>query len=514
MRLNPFSALSRFIPSGVLNVLRVLRVLTMLRFIGIFAVWTLILWFVLPRVVPSEWLPIFDVSMMSPRTLLLMHAGPPAVLMSVWHLVRRLWRFRGHRLSTQTAAATVTHKGAKRKTAEAEHEAALSRRRACLECRGIAVAALKEPDWYDKGQVFFKDLAATPDVQSALASALEEMFKETLMTREAVTWLPIYIVRDKPELDETLLAAVKDAWKSAINGRDFTNTPLEPVCTFLPQSEDLPVDRVFSLFEDQSPVPGLVLIGGTASQTLPNAVAVKNMASNPGFAIVGVVLSRPDLQAADAAAAIARDDRQKDPYTPYWERQTAGNTQGQEKWGPVPPMLQAGFLETEPLAILHRARTETFPKDAKGKARSQQAQNLLRETLIDATLHDWPFNPEPETAKDAKASETPASSDLPGIEIGGVVHNNGDSGKGASKRIVTLNSALQAFNCEWDPIEESCDVLSEHGNTGAASGMLILAEGFIRAAQLKKPVLMTRFSSDGNGNESMTIGFVRPPEAA
>ncbi|MDR3212504.1 MAG: hypothetical protein LBT71_01080 [Azoarcus sp.] len=62
------------------------------------------------------------------------------------------------------------------------------------------------------------------------------------------------------------------------------------------------------------------------------------------------------------------------------------------------------------------------------------------------------------------------------------------------------------MGCELDVLEETNNLDKEHGDVGAARGVLMLAEAIILAAQLQKPVLAAEF---GEG-DAVAMGLVRP----
>ncbi|MDR3212514.1 MAG: hypothetical protein LBT71_01130 [Azoarcus sp.] len=476
-----------------------------LGFILLALLWWAALWFALPIGV--------DLFQLSPGALLMWHGAPPLTAAALWWVSRRVW---ARRTDRRKKAAEETRKEEQEKTREAArqaHQQKLAQRCACVECRAVWVAVPDIPEWY-KG--FPACVLLQQDAEqvrgagreTALSASLEQVFREALQQYEALAGLPLYIASGdcRPE-------QVAEAWQRAlaVARNDIASEPSRPDCGLLPGEGDI-VSRVLDLFERDPALPAFILLGmdsplGDAPEDDDFAVVrqARQQGPRPGHAVAAMLLSRPGLNVLSAGETAPDGDEGDPNMQPYWERHR--DEPGKFQWR-VP--LPADFWALMPLATLHRLR-----RTSRAGAMTRRIGEALEDAQIDAGLRDWPFRDKefvedgaPVKNEEPGENEVPSPSDEAGLlDLGWLVHNAGDVKEvETASRLVSITGVLRDFGREIDPLTEAGNVVSEHGDTGAARDMLMLAEALIRAARLRKPALTVMFGDDGN----VSLGFARP----
>ena len=467
------------------------------------ALWWAAIWFVLP----VSWLQI------SPSALLALHIAPPLGGMLAWRLCKRLWAWRTTRAKQAANKAETEQKQAAGEKTSTQRRQALERRRATLECRSEWVVVLKKPKWSNDGdgddallsvpsvENLQSDDAPAPDAakrETATREALKDIFSTAFNHCPALAWLPIFVLPGQ-NIEAKQLEALEQPWQEAVNILVTKKVPLppSPSCKFLPGSGEI-IDRVIALFEHDPSLPALILLGMDS----PSSGA-------SGYALAAVLLSRPGLSIETGMDAAASENAS--PYTPYWERERI-RLPGQPRWGNIPASLQPSFLQDlPPTAALHRSwPLDINPSTAERTAvLKQRFENALSEALINAALREPPSEKDEDKkaekgGKDGKGEAAQADTkETEPLELGWFVHDSTNS-----KNFGTFGAALADFDCEIDPVSEASNLIKEHGNVGAARGVLILAEALIRARQLQKTVLIAGFGDDGSGG--IGIGLIRP----
>ena len=459
------------------------------------ALWWATIWFVLP----------VDLLQISQPALVALHIAPPLGIMLVWRLCKRLWAWRTTKATQAANKAETDQKKAAGEKTTTQRQQALERRRATLECRGEWVAMRKVPKWCDGDTA----LLTVPNIETLQSDdttgtheALKAMFSAAFSQCSALAWLPVFVLPGQI-IEEKQLEALKQPWQEAVKNDVAEGVPPPPLnCKFLPGSGEI-IDRVIALFEQDPSLPALILLG------MPSSDA-------SGYALAAVLLSRPGLSIETGMEAAASESANANPYTPYWERERI-RLPGQPRWGNIPASLQPRFLQDLPLtAALHRSwpldiNTSTPERTAVLK---QRFENALNEALINAALREPPSEEDEDknggnsgkgekTEKDGEAAQADAEETEP-LKLGWLVHDSTNS-----KNFSAFTVALDGFDCEIDPVFEAGNLIEEHGNIGAARGVLILAEALMRVRQLQKTVLIAGFGDGGSGG--IGIGLIQPP---
>jgi hypothetical protein len=331
-------------------------------------------------------------------------------------------------------------------------------------------------------------------VSDALRQIFESMFDE-----EYLAWVPIYLVPGHKD-DVQRLKLIAQTWQEAA---EICGIETRCQCGILPGKGGV-AERVIDLFENDSEVPALILMGmdsplsdemGGMEGMDDDDDADAKPKPSAGHAVVAMLLSRPGLKLPrDASAAASAEKKDVGVYTPYWERGDMSEhlVPG---WGEMPEKYLPDFLEIKPLAALCRSRPVICPE----RKYLPVLSKALTDALIDAGVWKLPF----ELEQDGKPQE-----EAPGpLDLGWLVcSNDKEDEKIAFSRRARLVSGISGLGCDLDMAEE-CTILDEEcGDVGAARSTLMLVVAMARAAQLQKPVLATEF---GEGDE-IVLGLVRP----
>jgi hypothetical protein len=475
-----------------------------LGFIVFVLLWWAALWFA-----PLAGVDLFQ---LSPGALLAWHGGPPLAAATLWWIFRRVWAWHADRQKEAAEKIQAEEQEKTREAARQAHEQKLAQRRACVECRAVWAAIPDIPDWYESSPASMLLQQDAEQVrgagrETALSASLEQVFRKAFWQCEALAWLPLYIVLGDGLPERIHLERVAEAWQRALPAErgNIGSVPPRPDCGLLPGEGDV-VSRVLDLFERDSVLPAFILLGMDSplgdAQEEDDFTAVRQarrQGPRPGHAVVAMVLSRPGLSVLLGDARLPDKDEGAPDMRPYWERPRKEPDPFQWR---IP--LLADFWALMPLATLHRSR-RTSGVDTM----APRIGAALEDAQIDAGLRGWPFKDEASVKSEGpeKTEAQPLSSEARPLELGWLVHNAGDTkDAGMAPRLVSITAALSNFGCEIDPQADAGNVVSEHGDTGAARDVLMLAEALIRAAQLQKPTLMAMFDDGG----SASLGFVRP----
>jgi hypothetical protein len=474
--------------------------LALLRFVVLIAGWWAVLWYVLP----------VDLQQQSAPELVSWHLAPPLLTIVAWSLFKNFQTWRTNRRAEAEATAREAERLAALDAAKAASQQELARRRAHVECRAAWAIVSELPQWYEpvKDQHEFQkddaDSVRGAGREAALAKAVRQIFASALTEKNAaLTWLPVYVMPEREEGDSpTQLDLLQDAWRETVGSLKAAHISLRPDCKFLPGTESI-IERVFRLFDADPTLPALFLLGmdsplaDAANDDDSKFPAAARSPDRPGHAVVALLLSRPGLALPEGfdAAVAALENKDAGPYTPYWERE-------QEKIvvqgiGRIPLPLQPGLLALKPFATFCRFRSLESP-------RVQKITAQLEALLVDAGLSD------PSASDDAGKSENESESEQ--TELGWLVHNSGgidgdsDGAAAAADRIAAINLAIARVCGKLDSQEEASNFGIEHGEVGTARSVLMLAEGLVRAEQLKKPVLIAEYGD----SDRLEIGLSRP----
>ena len=471
----------------------------LLLFAILVVLWWGALWFALPG-----WLQ------GSMPSLVGVHVGPPLLLVTVWWTGKRAWAWRVERVKKRAKETEVAEKKATQEAAKAAHLQAQEQLRVPVECRAITAAVLKVPevpDWFEEGAAGCALAELTPEVlqgrgyEDALISSLDQVFEITFSQCPASVWLPIALVSDDPAQQRL----IGEVWRQAVELLKIEHHPPEP--DFMPLSGGGEIaDRLIALFENAPDLPAVVLIGMDSPFTkMPQMEEFNLSKTKLGHAVIVMLVSRSGLDAPGSVES-ASIEHDKNPMTPYWERERRRDTDS-PPWQRIPPLLRSSLWELVPFATLHRSGTAHDLEKKRNSILTRQIHETILDACVRAGFHDLPFEPAgagedaqakpdgPEKNMQAKPEES-----KPLEQLGWFVHNC------ESARFGALCTALGECGCEIDPFAEASNLEEAHGDVGVAHDVLMLAGALIRVAQLQQPVLAVGFKPDN----SIGIVLARP----
>ena len=463
-----------------------------LRLCLVAGLWCLVLWYVLP----------VDLSALSIPALIGAHIGPPLLVEVGWFAFKRIRVARAKKKEALAEKTGEASKQAEIDSARAAREAELRHRRAYAECRKLWLDIVGDPTLLEGvpgGQFMLSARQGVPGSGSktVLPAALRNVF-ESMLSEEYSAWLPIYLVPGHRD-DAQRLKWIAQTWQeaAAIHGIETRCQ-----CAMLPGKGSV-TDRVIDLFENDSEIPALILMGvdspladGTGSPNDDEADADPKQSAPLGHAVVAVQLNRPGLGLPDIKAASA-ERKAAGVYTPYWERgdMSARLATG---WGEMPEKYLPVFLDIKPFAALCRSRPVTCPE----RRYLPALQEALENALIDAGVQKLPFEREQDGKAPEEAPEPP--------DLGWLVCNNGaGDGQTVLSRHARLVTGVLGLGCELDLTGERTVLDEKCGDVGAACSVLILAAAMARAAKLQKPVLTAEFSE----GDEIVLSLARPASA-
>jgi len=441
------------------------------------AVWVGVVWLALPINLAA-----FDVP-----SLVSLHVAPPVLVVFVWQACKRVWSWNAARQERIRAAEVAAKEEEERAAKAAAFEAELTQRRAFIECRAAWFATTAIPEWLmdesPQRQSFKLDADALRGGrrEAALSSSLQQVFEAALSHCMSMAYLPFYL------LHESDIGIARKVWQELLPELPDSNPVTTPDFRCLPDSDDPLPDRLIALFESEPNIPALWLIG--MDSLLENA---PEPGIEPGHAVAAIIVSRPNLTLSEVDTIEKPDESNQ--LIPHWERDYR---EGSALWERIPPALREEFLQIfPPFATLHRARTLSLQGDENRIPRMERKfRGLIEPVLIDAALRD----PPPIDEGEAKEPEP--------LDLGHLFHNCGpDSDRASVRRVMSILSALQDFDCQTD----KSNVLTEHGDTGAASPVLMLAEAAACAAITQLPVMV----AESGPEDRVDIGIVRPTTRA
>ena len=445
-----------------------------LSFILLTALWWAALWLALP----VEWLQ------GSLASLAGLHAGPPALVAATWWAGKRAWNWRKNRAEKRAKAAETAKTEANLAAEKAAHEEKQSKRRAYLHCRAVWAELTNAPTWVEACTdqcVLFEQLPQNiqgKGSSAVLTASLEQVFEAAFQQCHATAWLPVMLVSKDP----TQLALVGQAWRSALargiaHPTQFRGTLFESDHTAL-------FSHLIAQFEADPTLPAIIVVG------MCSPLADADSPTVPlGHAVVGILLSHPNLVDPGEPETEIDDDQTDDTLRPFWEK-SQPHEANPAQWDRIPPLLRQDLWNLYPFASLHRPSTATVLEFKRNSTKAQKIQGAIQAAFDDAGLRNLPFE---EGVAPGSAPELPDP-------FGWIVHNV------ASNRTDVLASAIRDCGSEIDVISDACDLKQEHGGVGTAESVLALAEASILAMQLQKPVLTALC----NEKDSFSVSFACP----
>ena len=449
--------------------------------------WWCVVWLVQP----------VNLAALSPPLLIALHVLPPVLPVIAWLIGKLTWKWNVTRKEKAHATEQTEQKETERKVKTAEREAELAQRRAYIDCRAAWLAVPETPRWFmdalPQCQILEQDADTlrNSDRETALSSSLRQVFDAALSQCKALAYLPLYLLPDHD--DETALELVRSMWQEAMREifPDEKDVPLAD-CRCLPDGQEPLPDRVLSLFENEPTMPALWLLG--MDSLLENTARTNDggrQKSKSGHAVAALVLSRSDL-VLGKADTIEKPDL-SNPLIPHWERDQG--YRDAPHWGNIPPALREQFWGFLPIACVHRSRALSLQDTpARIEAGARQFRGLIENVLIDAALHDPP-------PLDGSKAKNPES-----LDFGNLFHNyDRDNDPVSRSRVTSITSALEDFGC-WMNMDMIGNVLTEHGDTGAACSALMLAEAAMCTVIAQQPVMVAEWGKA----DRVSVGLVRP----
>ena len=461
----------------------------LLLFVVLTAVWWSVVWFVLP----------VDLAALAPPSLITLHVAPPVLTVFALLIGRQAWKWNATRKENARDNEKKAQEAADLAAKAVAREAELAARRAFIDCRAAWLAVPDEiPDWFmnesAQCRILEQDADSLREMErdAALSSSLQLVFEAALLQCEALAYLPLYLFPGHDDSNIMAQALACKAWQEAL-ARVFQDEKTLPPsdCRLLPNTDEPLPDRVLTLFENDPAMPAMWLLGvdSLLDKATDGAAEIK-----PGHAIAALILSRPSLTLTEMDT-IEKPDL-SNPHLPHWEREQGYKDAPQ--WGSVPPSHRKALWDLPPVAALHRSRTLSFGEQERPRVKAQKLREMVEAVLIDATLRD----PPPDTkADEAKKAEEPEP-----LDLGYLFHNSGaDDDPATGKRSAFITAPLQDFDCPMS-VDLAGNVFTEHGDTGAACPVLMLAEATMCAAQCELPVMVAEWE----GADRLSIGIVRP----
>ena len=460
--------------------------------IAILAVlWWAALWLVLPIGWLHGTLPSF----------IAVHIAPPLLPVAAWWAGKRAWAWHKTRVKERSEKMVAAEKEAAHEAAKAAHLEDMEHRHAHVECRAVWAEFAPMPDWAKDGAKQCTLLAQTPKTiqgtgrKAALISSLQRVFAAAFAQCEAAVWLPVMLLGDDPEP----LEWVAIAWNQAIAQCEIQNFPPQPDCEFLSSNSEI-LDRLIAMFADDPGLPAVIL-AGMDSPLADSALMGYSNADENGHAVIAVLLSRQALMAPpDDVQTNSSEPEDENHLLPYWERKHKADT---PQWERIPPPLRQVFWGLSPIAALRRSSAVSALESEWESVQNRQIRDAIHDAFIHAGLLDWPFKEEKSEKESTQAEQAKPKEPEP-LKLGWFVH---DSNDGA--RLAMLILALENCGCERISLSaETSNPQKEHGNTGMARSVLMLAEALVRAAKLQKPVLAAETDERGQ----MRFRLARPLE--
>ena len=447
-------------------------IFALLRILLVFVLWWVALWFVLP----TDWLQGGLLSLVA------VPIAPPLMALAAWKLIKRAWAWRAARAKTAAAEKAAAENKSREEAIQAAQQEELDRRRAHVECRGVWAVLSKMPDWMH--EEIESSLILRGNDESPM-SLLRQVLGAAFEQNAAIAWLPVRLDHDSAHM-----GWIEEGWKEALASSSIAPAywPPSPDCQRLPGTGNL-AKRVIDLFKDDPALPAVLVLGLDSPQLAPRPpgttqAALALLFCRPGLAALEI--GRTDIDVHD----FNERKTTPDPYTPYWERNSDRET-GALPWKNIPPLLRPDFLSRCTLVATLHNPVEFVMEPGRTRTLAQQVHGAMLESFVCAGLRDAP----------AEEKEASGPEDREAVEIGWLVHDSSDTA-----RFTALNRALVDCGYELDSIDEASKPRDECGDVGAAYGTLMLATAAIRAAQLKKPVLLVGFGENGG----MSIGVSRP----
>jgi hypothetical protein len=472
----------------------------LLRLVFLFGAWWATLWYVLP----------VDLQQPVPE-LVSWHFIPPVLAITAWGVFKRVLTWHADRKAKAEAASCEAEQRANIEAARVARQEELNLRRVHVECRAVWAVVVEKPEWCESDtQCSFWEVDADglygKGWPAALAASTQEVFDSALQQSAALAWLPVYVAQGRVLDGAIQRSLLKRAWRDAVESAHVAPPPSRFDCNFLSRRGTV-IEQVIALFDSDPTLPALLLIGMDSpladEDEKPAHEGDKSRHDRPGHAVVALLLSRPGLTLPeDLDAAIAREGRDSDLYTPFWDREQRKIAEQGMSW--VPLRLQSDLLAMEPFAALCRFRSPVAP-------RAQNIPSLLEKLLIDAGLND-PQSVGGGAGKDDSSGKSDGADADKLPEFGWLVHNSGSTEDAdAVSRLTDITHAVRKVGGDLNSLRDASNLGTEHGDVGAARSVLMLAEGVTRTKQLGKSVLIAEYDEKGT---RLDIGLVRPAKIA
>ena len=490
---------------------------SLLLLIGLVALWTLSLWFVLP----------IDLSVLPYRQLILLHVLPPLALGGVGLILRAWRRGRKARALARQQADEEAQQREVMTTARQQREAEWTRLHFGCDCRAAVVTGLgddasalksalpetppadeegEESDTESDGDAAVVSPVLNAELQEfagPLRQALESIYQEI----PAALALPVYLVPPTHISAIDIIALVRKSIHEIGARLDppIDVSPDKVQVAFAPSGNDA-ADSVIELFDRNPDLPGAVLLAFD-SPVQRNQVAYTQLATSaqraafaadlderaawsgaPGRAIVALLLTHPKISAMLATIqGYSQDsDAAINAMTTFWERTAVPNGQ-LAALARIAPAERETLGRQPVLARIHRSAFGQTELQARTLELNRMCRSLMEKTLLAGGLL-----PTSRGSDDEAIAPIPETEESKPAALRWLVHNAGTVAR-CGPRLSALAAAIRDLGFDLHPQDEATNVASVSGDFGLATAWVMLAETVMRSSDTHGAALCADF---------------------
>ncbi len=478
-------------------------------FIAALAIWSGILWFVLP-------VDIFRYSLVS---MVAMHMAVPSAVIALWFFARHGYRVVQQRKAVVAEAAQRDIREAEKARQRHQFDEALKNRRTSIHCL-----------WAVTGDVIFhveakpltEDTAQTatcfftPPATSNIdwpQAALSELFSTLFSAMPGAMTLPIAVCGPKncaTVEHEAMIRAVRQA--AVTCEPESVSKLISSDIVVLPDDTRDVYTSIHNLFMRRRDWPAILLVAfdnrladtvdafdvfGEQEKPLSE---VERGQGKRGRAISLLVLSQPELIDVLPKLEELGEARHIDNVTPYWERQKipVGMAGQLMKW---PKAWRDNFSSMQPIAALHRPAFCEIAVDGSLSTRVKKMELAIAEAAINSSLKSLDFVFDGEVDSQSDGDDQVASTRW-------LFHNAGDISC-CGDRIAAVSLAMWQVGIELNPIDQATNAVMAIGDCGVATRFTRFALAVQRVSIEARPVICVEFSAS-----ECVVNFLVPYQRA
>lgn len=504
---------------------------------ALIVLWAIVLWFVARP----------DFAALSPLGLLALHGVPPASLwVAVWVGLRVVRARRESRERTAEDAERQERELAVALSRRQQREA-LARRRTALPVLAAVIAADGERDLTevlvsanDAIVVLPSDEGGWPEARDdseagGLLPVIERVLLETLAVCPVAMAFPVRIACPTNLAAEPMIDCVRmvvsnhwDARADSSSGGVLSSSPRAGVppsvsAERLAEGEH-PVDSLFTVFDGDPLLPGLVLLAVDSprmrdihrrgdAEALSEAVrAHRRRHGVPAQAVIAFVVGSPRLgemlssvEASGEVGVTVRDADSSAAMRPFWEAGQVVPT-SLEALAALDPDVRAELGAAIPVGQVHRAEAGQFEvRPGRVGALAGVARRILECGLVNAGQLPMPGleTDVPESGgRHEDAQPSSASCDW-------LIHNAGGVDV-AGERLAAVSLAMHQLQIDLNPIDEATNFPAALGDVGVALPLAMLAQAANKAAETAAPTCWAHFVGEGTLHMGMLTPGNRP----